>query len=491
MEKNSYGKILRELLDFSNVKFLVLANHLGYDVSYISKWCNGSKTPAAKSIEEINQNISTLLSEEIMRIRKEEKFLKKFKKEIQTTSITLPLLKSVILELLEKNYNNCYEEKECEDSIFTDKEDIRKKLSASIIEALSETNEQIDIHLCLDLSSKECLYILSKIVQYKSKELKVLVHTAIDMKKISDITYTKKIYSILNKFTEIDIELYNLEEIPHLNILLFGRKIGFLYSADKDQRIKILIENKNKNNLEKMKNVLFNSVTIKENVIKSIDIETLLKKAYRTNFYMGNSFNFLVSTGFEFFLPKNILENILLYAENNNYRKEDMELIQKLTIAWEEIFEKANINFFILKSALTKYLQEKKIYLGNIEYTMSLEEVKDHYNHFIKLMKKNPNINIYILDDSKNEYISEFVISIFCNGEKIYFKNLKKIQNKEEPSVSIVTNKELISKINQNFQELVNLDICKNYTLEDIESFWDKYKNIIFRFIQLDTLSIS
>ena len=44
----NYGSLLKKLIKFTNVKLSTVADAAGYDVSYISKWCNQSKLPAAR-----------------------------------------------------------------------------------------------------------------------------------------------------------------------------------------------------------------------------------------------------------------------------------------------------------------------------------------------------------------------------------------------------------------------------------------------------------
>ena len=41
-----YGTLLRRLVDFTGSKLYAVADEVGYDVSYISKWCNKDLLPA-------------------------------------------------------------------------------------------------------------------------------------------------------------------------------------------------------------------------------------------------------------------------------------------------------------------------------------------------------------------------------------------------------------------------------------------------------------
>ena len=62
---SDYGKTLKQLIDFSSVKMYLVAETVGYDVSYISKWCNKGYLPSAKAAPKINGTLARLLSEDI------------------------------------------------------------------------------------------------------------------------------------------------------------------------------------------------------------------------------------------------------------------------------------------------------------------------------------------------------------------------------------------------------------------------------------------
>ena len=44
---SAYGTLLKTLINFSGSKLSTVAEEVGYDVSYISKWCNKAKLPAS------------------------------------------------------------------------------------------------------------------------------------------------------------------------------------------------------------------------------------------------------------------------------------------------------------------------------------------------------------------------------------------------------------------------------------------------------------
>ena len=43
---STYADTLKQLIGLADIKLFIVANTLGYDISYISKWCNGAKLPS-------------------------------------------------------------------------------------------------------------------------------------------------------------------------------------------------------------------------------------------------------------------------------------------------------------------------------------------------------------------------------------------------------------------------------------------------------------
>lgn len=58
----SFGETLRELLNRSDIKMYNLADALGYDKSYISKWINSAKLPPAKDISVLSEKIGNFIN---------------------------------------------------------------------------------------------------------------------------------------------------------------------------------------------------------------------------------------------------------------------------------------------------------------------------------------------------------------------------------------------------------------------------------------------
>ena len=62
---SDYGEVLKKLIRFTDMKMSAAADIAGYDISYISKWCNKSKLPAARVAGNVNRNLAKAFAGEI------------------------------------------------------------------------------------------------------------------------------------------------------------------------------------------------------------------------------------------------------------------------------------------------------------------------------------------------------------------------------------------------------------------------------------------
>lgn len=492
MEKKNYGNTLRNLLTFSEIKFLILGNHLGYDVSYISKWCSGVKLPSPKSIKEINEKISDLVSSEIISLNKENEFFNKFniEKPRKNISINSKILVEKVYNLLNSSYLECssYEEKETPDLFLIENTQIKSLLNTILRQQINEADLSLKFYMTLDITTVDCLYIISLLSKMKPENLKIKIYLGIhllddDNKSIENI---KQIYMILNQFVNINFELYNSSYFEHLNTIIIKGKIAFIYSLNNDGKFETLISTTNKYKIKKLLSTLNKSMNSLNRVFSIKDHTCLIKKAYRTNFYTHDNFNFLLTTGFEFLISQDIIQNILNYALKKNFSKSELISMQDLMITWNEMFEKASINFFVFKSSILKYFQEKTIYFMNVEYKMTPDEILKHYNYFISALKSNPKIKIYVIDDNllNLDYL-DFKISVFCNKDSVFLKNIVLLSENKEDFLSTVNNYSTVRHINLVFNKLKNSKFCKEFSIEEIENSWEKYNHMILKIMNL------
>lgn len=79
----TYGEFLKKLIIFTNTKIMVIANETGYDISYISKWCNKGILPTTRTISVINRKLSKVFANEIVMQDRVEDFFISFSDMIE------------------------------------------------------------------------------------------------------------------------------------------------------------------------------------------------------------------------------------------------------------------------------------------------------------------------------------------------------------------------------------------------------------------------
>ena len=489
---SSYAHLLKQFLKFLDIKFIVLANALGYDTSYISKWCNGIKTPSLKSVSTIHKQMSILFAKEIILQNKVNAFFLEFKLEIPEEKEMLKdvsFLENTIFSLLNKIYNlknsnSEFEEKDKINFIFG-KNDTIHFLEEKLKNILSKTSySKLEFYLTTDLTIINLQPLFSLFSALKRKNIDIYIHLGIDLKQleVSSDKKLKNIFQLINRYANLNIELYDNFNFKNLNILLLKNEMALQYSLSKNGDFQAFTVIEKKDILNNISSIIINSFKEKDKIWQSFLTKKVLKDKYRTIFYSSDFFNFFVVYGFEFLMPPALIDNIISYAKKENYSEQDQIAILRVKIAWEEIFEKSSINFFVLKSALLQYLEKGKLTCVNVSYQTNIEERQKHYEYAINLLEKNPRIHLYILDDDIfNKSNIPYNIGIFCNRKKVFFKNYYSLKEKIEPYFINVNNKKMISQINLLFEKLKKSDYCREYSVEELKILWEKYSNMFFR----------
>lgn len=493
---SNYSQLLKQLLQFSDTKSIILSNTLGYDISYISKWCSGVKIPSVKSIPTIHKQMSTLFAKEISIKQKESIFLVEFHLEFpkEKESIhDLDFLENAIFSLLNKTYHldnpNTDIPQEEEISFVFGKNDIvyfvEEKLKSIFLQTSSS---RLDFFLTVDFTTVNLHPILSLLSKLKRPEMNIYVSLGIDLEQLQEQGNNKinKLFYLLNRYVNLNIELYNNSRFKNLNILLLKNHIAFQYSLSQEGEFLGFTSIQEKTNFDKVNDFVLGHFKEEDKLFHLANTRKLQKEGYRTTFYTDESFHFFLVHGFEFLLPPSIIDNIAVHAKKNKYSEQDLISILKVKIAWEEIFENSSINFFILKNSMFRYLEKGKLMYMNIDYQTSIEERELHYDYAIKLLEKNPDIHFYIVDE---EFVSNnnlnYNIGVFGNDRKMFFKNYYNLERKKEPYFTVVNNKKLLNQIYTLLDQIKDSEHCKEYGVEELKTLWEKYKNMFSRLTEL------
>jgi len=500
-KSKSYGLIIKELLDVTDTKFTVLAKAVGYDISYISKWCNNIKIPSIKNIETVNSKLAQFFSEEVIKQGKIEDINKSF--EIRQYTVEhlakKELLYEVIYKILETGYKNSKSDfcQKTENTTEDNKIIIgNKKITSFVTDLLRTTIESstddIEIISTLDICKTTSNINPDMIEGLKMKNIRVNAKVALDMSEFESNPnfYIPRIYFILNECLNIEFDFYDNKELDKLNIIAIKNKFAIICSLNLDGIMEVatvIMEQDKVNAIYEQVSIKFRTESL---LIKSTEFLGMDKGGYRTEFYSNDEFQFISTRGFEFLLPYEIINEIINDVYNQGLNEDTAFFIKKIQITWEEVFEKSKINFIILKSALMKYFEDGEIFYAEVNYKVTPEQRKKHALNVLECMRNNKDIKITVLDDELlNHKLNFFKISVYVNNRKIFLKKNRKSESNSAPLYYTIINEKFVKLINEYLTSLKDRDYCVEYDLNATERIIEKYGTMIQRILDANTMN--
>ena len=463
---NAYGTLLKKLIRFTNIKLTNLAEIVGYDTSYISKWCNKGKLPAAKAAPNVNKCLADVFAREIIIQEEATLFAAEFNASGPYDESSLSGLSSQRMLLWQL--------------------DIKNFFVTELPQLLHQLNEPCQILCTMDICVflKDLSYETGRQAYYTNPvHIKMGINLGGHCKNNS---YIPQLYYFLNHYNDISFDFYENTCMDYMNLFIVKNCIAVQCALDKDYRISIahiITDTAQVNSLYQKVNSEF---TLSRLMIHSSDSEELFYNGYRTEFYAHNTFQIMVTKGFEFLLPPEINPRLIQAARDQGFDESMAQLVAHLGITWEEIFEKNTLDFYVLKSSLMKYIDDGEIIFADVIYHMTPEERKLHIENVLALSKKNRNIQFYVVDDEQLVNKQQMIhFSIFNNRKKLFLKNPGRYHTDVGPYFYSVLSDQLIQRISSYLDDLKNADYCSHYDSESLQTFYDKYSSLVHRMIDL------
>lgn len=496
-KSENYGSILKKLLCFTDTKFVVLSKVVGYDISYISKWCNSIKIPTAKNIENINEKASIFFADQIVKRNIVKDFLKVFKIQESldmSDSITKDILKDLIYTLLEDAYkkseSDLYqktEKRQDESNIIIGKNKVSNFIRNIISTTIENSTTDIELLSTVDICKVTSTINLDTIKEYNLNDIKVSAKVGFDMNEFETNPnfYLWRIYFILNKKWNVEFEFFDNKNMDKLNIVTIRDKFAIILSLDADGSMDIATVITDPETVNTIYDKTIAKFRTGDLLIRCVEPSVLEQTGYRTDFYSNDEFKFVSTRGFEFLLPSDITSDIIDAAYDQGFSDDTAFLLRKLQITWEERFEKSKIDFIILKSALMKYIEEGDIFYTDVRYKLTVEQRKDHALKIVQSLRKNSNIKITILNDELLNYdVNFFKISVNVSNKKVFLKKNVKGISGFAPYVYTIINETLVKYINESLLLVKNQDFCVEYNVDQVEQIVEEYGNMFFRIMK-------
>lgn len=494
----TYGEFLKKLIIFTNTKIMVIANETGYDISYISKWCNKGILPATRTISVINKKLSRVFANEIIAQDRLDDFLISFSDIIQKTDTADEDIFLFLASSIESALSTCYRascaqdntaaqavKPSTENNLFCHTQ-VLENMIRSIRQILLQTEKEITIVWTIDIC-KSFQYLNALEMVSKSPQNRIRCLAALDLEEFASNPeyYMKQIYLLLSKNKTVFFEFYNGKNLKQTNAIVVEDAFADILSIDEHGNLDFSVNITNPTDVKTLFSFFCQKITSQDLLLRSCTSKEI-NRSYRTEFYSGSKFHFFNTNGFEFLLAPETIDNIVETAKSCSKLDITESMIRTLQITWEEIFENQEIRFFFLLSSLYEYITTGEIYYTDIHYRLQIEERIAHIKNIIEVSKKNPNIKFIILDESI--FASDFMphISVYANDKKLFMKNYSAYETGIGPNLYIIHDKELIRIINSSTAlSLKKPSLYKEYNSEALEQLLEKYKSLIYRMMHM------
>ena len=382
-----FSALLQKLIRISNVKPQVLADRMGYDVSYISKWQSGAKLPSSRNAEELFGKMAHFFAvnteaaqqkeiKEVLGLEYDgaglEKALEKY------------LLQSLLKQKEQKEEHRKVQERISYDSLWQDQETVAGAVGGMIYELCSRAERDVDIIVTCPFQeyvTKENDFF-KKLEALEKRGITVRIHQFIDMEKFKNQTdaycrciamYLNAIHSVIKNgllVTEIQ-EPFTREK--YTTVIRSLPLVNAYYEA------------------------AYACLISRKPLVEEYSVHKMYQEKYIFDYMMQNEYRYLLRSMHIIHLPDDML----------------WELCRKYTGDQESALLQYNMNrnsfqapvtAVVYKSTLMDYIFDGKINIFGKEAEVEREWRVRHITHLIEELEKNSSIRIFLLENN-NPYI--------------------------------------------------------------------------------------
>ncbi|MDD3570103.1 MAG: hypothetical protein PHY44_03260 [Lachnospiraceae bacterium] len=492
----NYACVLRELISMTNMKMMYIAKAVDYDISYISKWCNNNNLPPKKNANIINQRLAALFADEVIAQNVFQRLCREFnlvdiEKNQDEREVAIEQIYKILMAAFETSERSVPLKdgrKQESSTVLIGKSKILESIAETVRTILEESVTDIELICTMDINKLLESYSSDRLRPYTLKNIRVFASLGLDMKTVLKEAEESisRIYNLLNIKLECEITLFDNCRVEKYNVLVIKDKIAFIFSVDCDGLMDIAVQITDKGAVNKIYKEADSKLRFADVVVKPEESLSLEQGGYRTKFYTAPTFDFFSAFGFEFLLPEDIVEGIAREAVIQSGDEEMESVVKRLQITWEERFVNAEINFFLPKSTVMRYIEKGSMFYMDTHFVSSVNQRRCHVRQIVENMKKNRKIKIAIIDDDYFYYPEDFFqLSVYFNHNKVFLKKSGHAVNNGSSKFYVLTNEKLIKSIKIYFQNLITKPYCTTYTAEEVEDIINKNEKMILRMLDL------
>lgn len=400
-----FSALLQKLIRISNVKPQILADRMGYDVSYISKWQSGAKLPSSRNAEELFGKMAHFFAvnteaaqqkeiKEVLGLEYDGAGLEK--------ALEKCLLQSLLKQKEQKEEHRKVQERISYDSLWQDQETVAGAVGGMIYELCSRAERDVDIIVTCPFQeyvTKENDFF-KKLEALEKRGITVRIHQFIDMEKFKKQTdaYCRCIAMYLNAIHSVRYDFYELPH-EHADIPVLVIKNGLLVTEIQEPftREKYTTVIRSLPLVNAYYEAAYACLISRKPLVEEYSVHKMYQEKYIFDYMMQNEYRYLLRSMHIIHLPDDML----------------WELCRKYTGDQESALLQYNMNrnsfqapvtAVVYKSTLMDYIFDGKINIFGKEAEVEREWRVRHITHLIEELEKNSSIRIFLLENN-NPYI--------------------------------------------------------------------------------------
>ena len=404
-ESMNFSVLLQRLIHITGVKPQVLADRLGYDVSYISKWQSGAKLPSSRNAEELSEKMAHFFVSGADEGRKkaiQEAVGPENMEDDLEKSLKKCFLRSLLMQKQQKEEIRKVREKISYDSLWQDKEVAAGAVGSMIYEICAQAEKDVDIIVTCPFQeyvTKDNDFF-KKMEDLEQKGVTVRIHQFIDMEKFRDQTdaYCRCIAMYLTPIFSVRYYFYELPgaaaDIPVL-VLKDGLLVTEIQEPFTRERYTTVIKNR------PLVNAYYDAASacllVQKPLVEEYSVSKMYREKYIFDYMMQNEYRYLLRSMHIIHLPDDMLWDLC-----QRYTPDRESAILQYNMNRNSF--QAPVTAVIYKSTLMDYIFDGKINIFGKEVKVDRAWRMRHISHLIEELEKNSSIRILLLENN-NPYI--------------------------------------------------------------------------------------
>ena len=379
---------------------------VNYDTTYISKWVNGSKLPAARTSDKVLNMMSDYFADYTDLSRRE--LFYQLKKAYDSDSSYQSF----------QSYNNN------KMSFLDNHKDLLALTRGALFQALKRNRRHIFVIASFDLfrlygtSFKAIIRELHN-AGAENVILKLAVEED-DLKNYGHF-YASEILSCISGLDYIEMSIVCRKRgLPKILVvedflcmqMLWNKagELGAIFSTEKDI-------------IDKFYPVCTEILDREKKLLDPAPPENLRKTNTQLDSYSDKRQWLFYNEPPALLFPDEVMDFFAAEAEDKDYRM----YLTKLKNVFNTRTKKSRIDLVLYSSVINDYLKNGEVSVGNVEHKLSENQIKEHLKYLSKVMEENSDFRVWLIRDTValNEELRE-APSIFIDTHSVYIENSQK-----------------------------------------------------------------